>query len=35
MLRTPLGVETIEAADLYLASPNGRDAPGGDRRMQG
>jgi BirA family biotin operon repressor/biotin-[acetyl-CoA-carboxylase] ligase len=35
MLRTPHGVETIEAADLYLASPNERDAPGGDERMQG
>jgi BirA family transcriptional regulator, biotin operon repressor / biotin---[acetyl-CoA-carboxylase] ligase len=32
MLRTPLGLETIEAADLYFASPTARDAPGGDER---
>ncbi len=34
MLRTPLGLETIEAADLYFASSTGRNAPGGDERIE-
>jgi BirA family biotin operon repressor/biotin-[acetyl-CoA-carboxylase] ligase len=34
MLRTPLGVETIEAADLHFASPLRRKAPGGDERTE-
>ncbi|THD47377.1 MAG: biotin--[acetyl-CoA-carboxylase] ligase [Bradyrhizobium sp.] len=32
LLRTPLGVEAIEAADLHLLSPAGPDAPAGDER---
>ena len=35
ILRTPLGAEAIEAADLFFASPTELDAPGGDERISG